>query len=70
MPDEITITCPVCRANQPAQPTCRRCRADLTLLVKAVRSLHRARQDYDEAQRAGDSQRAARTLQYLKWLNP
>jgi hypothetical protein len=29
----MTLRCPVCRAENPAGPACRRCRADLSLLV-------------------------------------
>ena len=32
-PDEFR--CPVCRARQSLQPECRRCHADLSLVVKA-----------------------------------
>ena len=28
----MSLTCPVCRANNDAGPNCRRCRADLSLL--------------------------------------
>jgi hypothetical protein len=29
----VTLTCPVCQASNDAGPTCRRCRADLSLCV-------------------------------------
>jgi methylglutaconyl-CoA hydratase len=44
MVDEPTLRCPVCRARQPHQPTCRRCQADLRLLVAALGDLD-ARED-------------------------
>jgi len=48
--------CPVCRARQTLQPECRRCHADLTLVIKARQrtehlfvALQQARQDRDFA---------------------
>jgi hypothetical protein len=39
---EVTMRCPVCRADNAAQETtCRRCRADLSLLA-ALEEAHRA----------------------------
>ncbi len=40
----MSLTCPVCRANNEAGPNCRRCRADLSLLfaVEAQRSVRLA----------------------------
>ncbi|OED37086.1 hypothetical protein AB833_24930 [Chromatiales bacterium (ex Bugula neritina AB1)] len=36
MPDKpaVNFQCPVCRARQPLQSQCRRCQADLSLVVK------------------------------------
>jgi len=54
MSDEFR--CPVCRARQTLQPECRRCHADLTLVVKARHraehlfvALQQAREDRDFA---------------------
>ena len=41
----MTLRCPVCRAENPTGPACRRCRADLSLLaaVEARRDFHLSR---------------------------
>ncbi len=39
MSREIMFRCPVCRASQPPQPECRRCKADLCLALRARRRL-------------------------------
>ncbi len=39
MSHEITFRCPVCRATQPPQPECRRCKADLCLTLRARQRL-------------------------------
>jgi len=62
------FACPVCRAKQPEQPECRRCSADLSLYVKALRSVEQARQKLASANSRGDIQTAARTSAYLIWL--
>ncbi len=62
------IACPVCRAKQIAQPECRRCSADLSLYLKAMRSVEESRRQFVNARRNGDSQLAAQTLEYLQWL--
>lgn len=70
MPDEADMDCPVCRARQQRQPTCRRCDADLSLYVKALRSLDTARQRHREACQSGDRQLRDATQRYLNWLGP
>ena len=62
------IACPVCRAKQIAQSECRRCSADLSLYLKAMRSVEESRRQFVNANRNGDSQLAAQTLEYLQWL--
>jgi len=62
------IACPVCRAKQIAQSECRRCSADLSLYLKAMRSVEESRRQFVNARRNGDSQLAAQTLEYLQWL--
>lgn len=51
-------------------PECRRCQADLSLYLLALRSAANARNALEQARRDGDQQRAKRTFDYLKWLDP
>jgi len=62
------FACPVCRAKQPEQPECRRCSADLSLYVKALRSVEQSRQQLESAKGRGDIQTAEQTSAYLIWL--
>ena len=42
-PHEDDFTCPVCRAAQPSSDTCRRCRSDLRMVLRARRAARAAR---------------------------
>ena len=64
------FTCPVCRAKQVAQPECRRCNADLSLYLKALRSVNESCRQIELAIINGNSQIAEKTICYLKWLSP
>jgi hypothetical protein len=64
------ILCPVCRAKQPPQPACRRCSADLSLYVKALRSVNAVRTQLDTAVENGNPEIASQASRYLKWLSP
>ena len=68
--DEHELSCPVCRARQPWQATCRRCEADLQLYVKALRSLHSAQRQVAAAHNSGDEAKCQATERYLAWLGP
>ncbi len=39
MSSDAKFRCPVCRAQQPLQDDCRRCQADLRLVVRAHRRI-------------------------------
>ena len=67
MSTENELACPVCRAKQAYQAECRRCGADLSLWIKALRSLHVAKQQVVQAARHDNCERA---LSYLRWLSP
>ena len=69
MSTEIELACPVCRAKQAYQAECRRCGADLSLWIKALRSLHVAKQQVVQAERHDEPNRV-RALNYLHWLSP
>ena len=51
---EDTFRCPVCRANQPLRPQCRRCRTDLSLVVRARQRLAYLLEQRSNAVRDGD----------------
>ena len=70
MLDEGEFACPVCRAQQTPRMVCRRCRADLGLYVKALRSEELAKRRLVEASRTGQTDLAARVANYLRWLRP
>lgn len=65
-----TLACPVCRARQPLQASCRRCEADLQLYVKALQSLRLAEQHVAEARSGPDELRRHTAQRYLDWLRP
>lgn len=65
---DLEICCPVCRARQSARPECRRCAADLTLLVHALESGRVARERLVQATTAGDQASVQRLRRYLAWL--
>lgn len=70
MSDEPPFRCPVCRASQPLGETCRRCQADLGLLVRALRRLAYLKRERAEALARGDRERAQRLDDELRWLAP
>ena len=70
MPGTHDISCPVCRARQKQQPACRRCSADLRLVIKTRRSIETAQRHYFQARQVGEHELAARHLRYLMWLKP
>ena len=67
---ESEMMCPVCRARQVPQSECRRCKADLSLYRKALRSWDLARRKHGEARREGNTELAEQSARYLKWLRP
>jgi hypothetical protein len=69
MSTENETACPVCRAKQAYQTECRRCGADLSLWIKALRSLQVAQQKVAQAARH-DEATCNKTLNYLRWLSP
>jgi hypothetical protein len=62
------MRCPVCRAENAEDPTCRRCKADLSLLVTLEQARRHA---LAQAAGAAASGNGMRTLQYAEaahWL--
>lgn len=70
MSSEPQFRCPVCRASQTLSETCRRCQADLTLVVRARRRIVEVKRLRDEAIAGGDLQRERRLSVELTWLAP
>jgi hypothetical protein len=70
MTSVASLKCPVCKARQELQSTCRRCGADLALYLQALRSVEIARRQYRQARQNGSPQQAAGAISYLTWLKP
>ena len=70
MSDEPAFRCPVCRANQSLRETCRRCGADLRLIVRSRRRLDYLLSERDKARAAGDREREEQIIRELRWLSP
>jgi hypothetical protein len=70
MSAESTFRCPVCRASQTLREECRRCQADLSLVVRARRRLSHLIMRRGEARSAGDDERSRQIDAELRWLAP
>lgn len=70
MSDDPLFRCPVCRASQILSDTCRRCRADLNLVVRVYRRLAYVKRERDEARSRGDNERVEVLMEELSWLSP
>ena len=70
MSDELSFRCPVCRASQALNEECRRCQADLSLVVRAHRRLLYVNQRLREAIESGDQDRERSLQDELRWLAP
>ena len=64
------LRCPACRAQQPWQAQCRRCRADLQLLVAALRRSRFLVQQLNDDTCDLDGQRRDQYRRELRLLNP
>ncbi len=70
MSDDFVFQCPVCRARQTLRDTCRRCKADLRLVVQAYRRVDYLRAQHEAALAKGDHKRAQALSAELAWLLP
>lgn len=70
MSDDSTFRCPVCRASQTLRETCRRCQADLSLIVRAHRRMEYVRRLQADSVAHGDLTQAQRCRAELQWLAP
>lgn len=70
MSAEAQFRCPVCRASQTLGDTCRRCQADLRLVLQVHRRLAHVQRLRSEARASGDAQREQALAAELRWLAP
>ena len=70
MSDDVPFRCPVCRASQTLQQTCRRCQADLSLVVRVHRRLEYVKRRQAEFLAQGDLAQARQFAAELRWLAP
>jgi hypothetical protein len=70
MSAESQFRCPVCRAAQTLRETCRRCQADLSLVVRAHRRLAHLESLLANAEARGDAEQAKQIQSELRWLVP
>ena len=66
--DDHELRCPVCRAAQTPRPQCRRCGADLGLLVRALDAIRKTQQQLEQACQSGDVWQQRNQQEYLVWL--
>jgi len=64
----MTIRCPACRAENPGGPQCRRCRADLSLLLRLEEQRAKALATAAQCVAQGDGSAAARLAGHAHWL--
>jgi hypothetical protein len=70
MSADASFRCPVCRASQTLRETCRRCQADLRLVVGVRRRIDYLVGAREQARDNGDSQRERIVTEELRWLAP
>jgi methylphosphotriester-DNA--protein-cysteine methyltransferase len=70
MLEETSMRCPVCRAENAEEATCRRCKADLSLLVTLEQSRRSAIAEAMQAAATGDGARALAFAEAAHQLRP
>ena len=70
MSSDTPFQCPVCRAKQALTATCRRCRADLSLVVKVQGRIAYLLDQCELACQHGDERAFSRLTAELRWLAP
>ncbi len=65
-----SLACPVCAAQQTASDTCRRCRADLSLVNAAQRNIALATVSTLVHLASGDLHAASLSLTHQRWIAP
>ncbi len=62
------MRCPVCKAENNSTPQCRRCKADLSLLVALEQRRERLLAEASVALARGDAEEALRAAEHGDWL--
>ena len=62
------MRCPVCKADNNSTPQCRRCKADLSLLMALEQRRDRLLAEAGALLARGDSEAALRTAEQAHWL--
>lgn len=70
MSDDSNFRCPVCRARQTLRDTCRRCQADLRLVVGVHRHIAYLKREREQARQIADGRRERCVAAELRWLAP
>jgi hypothetical protein len=70
MSNDPAFQCPVCRAKQTLRDTCRRCKADLSLVARAYRRLEYLLRLQAEARGNADQERMDAVSAELQWIAP
>lgn len=70
MSNDSAFRCPVCRAAQTMRETCRRCQADLQLVVRAHRRWAYLELARVQARACGDHRHEQVLTAELHWLAP
>lgn len=70
MSADPSFRCPVCRALQSLQETCRRCQADLRLVMRARQRLEYVTRQLAAARAHGDRESEQLLAEELRWLAP
>ena len=68
--EKQSLRCPACRALQQRQDQCRRCRADLSLVVRAYDRLLFLQHRYQQSLQLGEAKQSARLLAEIRQLHP
>ena len=68
--EKQTLRCPACRALQKRQSQCRRCGADLSLLVRAHDRLIFLQYRYQQSLQTGETEQSDLLLAEIRELHP
>lgn len=68
MSDNPAFRCPVCRAEQTLREVCRRCQADLRLVVRAHRRLDYLNAERARMRAAGNAVGEQQLATEIRWL--
>lgn len=70
MSNSDVFQCPVCRASQTLRDTCRRCKADLRLVMRAYKRVEYVLKQREQAIAQGNQELLNALSAELQWLAP